>query len=135
VAIGINPAKKPMFTTEERIEMLANCCQSVISNGTSWKVEAFHNKFLVNYAAEIGANFIIRGIRNETDYEYERTMRYLNADRRPEIQSIFLMPPRHLVEVSSGAVKMMVGPDGWEDFVRPYVNDFVFERLKQHAKS
>ena len=92
---------------------------------------SFNNQFLVNFAKSVGAQFIIRGVRNETDYEYERTMRYLNADREPNINTVFLIPPRDLVEVSSGAVKAMMGPDGWEDFVRPYVNPFVFEKLKE----
>jgi len=137
IALGKNPLKKPMFSSEERIEMLQKSCEKVIptpgKNGwATWIVLSFENKFLVNFAKSVGAQFMIRGIRNEGDYKDERVMRYLNADRNPNIGTAFLMPPRKLVEVSSGAVKAMVGPEGWEDFVRPYVSPHVFKKLKEN---
>ena len=52
----------------------------------------------MNYARQIGASFILRGIRNEQDYAYERGMRYVNEEFDPEIQTVFLVPPRPLPE-------------------------------------
>ena len=133
IAIGKNPLKKPSFTAEERVEMLRDSVKGI--DLVKWSVTTYENQFLVNFAHSVGAQFIVRGIRNESDYEYERTMRYLNADRQPDITTVFLIPPRELVEVSSGAVKAMVGPVGWEDFVKPYVSEFVFKKLKEnHAR-
>ena len=99
-------------------------------------VDNFTNQFLVRYAQEIGAEYILRGIRNEGDYAYERAMRHINGDLCREITTVFLMPPREFAEVSSSLVKGMVGPEGWEDLVRPYVPQatyrFLIERFGGH---
>ena len=49
----------------------------------------------------MNAEFIIRGIRTATDYEYERAIRHINADLQPDIRTVFLMPPREIAEISS----------------------------------
>ena len=68
VAIGINPEKKYLFPLADRMEMLRQATAQY-SNVT---IASFENLFLVNYARQIGAAFILRGIRNEQDYSYER---------------------------------------------------------------
>lgn len=128
VAVGVNPAKKSMFTVEERMDMLKsdNQCQY-----PSYIVTSFENKYLVDFAKEIGANYILRGIRNSTDDDFERGMRNINQDLAPDIQTVFLMPPRDLAEVSSSLVKGLVGPDGWGKVVSKYVTSNVLEMLKK----
>ena len=84
---------------------------------------------MVDYAREQGAQFILRGIREAADYEFERKMRYVNADLAPHIDTVFLMPPREIAEISSTMVKGLVGPTGWENVVKQYVPDPVFQRL------
>ena len=54
----------------------------------------FENKYLVDYATEIGASYILRGIRSGQDYEFEKGMRHTNAELKSDITTIFLMPPR-----------------------------------------
>jgi pantetheine-phosphate adenylyltransferase len=83
----------------------------------------------VLYAQSISATHILRGIRSESDHEYERGMRNINGDLDPAICTVFLMPPRHIAEVSSIMVKGLVGPKGWRRVVRKYVPDPVYERL------
>ena len=78
----------------------------------------FSNMFLVDYARKIGAEYILRGIRNPNDYEYERGMRYINSDINPKLTTVFLIPPREISEVSSSFVKALVGPRGWERMVK-----------------
>jgi pantetheine-phosphate adenylyltransferase len=117
VAIGINPEKKYLFPLADRIEMLR---QATVQY-PNVRIASFENLFLVNYARQIGAGFILRGIRNEQDYSYERGMRYVNADFDGNVQTIFLIPPRQLVEVSSSFVKGLVGPTGWESMLLNYV--------------
>jgi pantetheine-phosphate adenylyltransferase len=85
--------------------------------------------FLAHYAREVGARHILRGIRDEEDYRYERGMRYINSDLNAEATTVFLMPPRSLGQVSSSFVKGMIGPEGWEPIVRGYVPGCVFEDL------
>jgi len=131
VAIGSNPNKTYTYTTEERLTMLRksipSCERLTISN--------FDNRYLVNYAKAVGAQYILRGIRSPNDYEYERGMRHINADMAPEITTSFLMPPRDIAELSSSMIKGLIGPEGWEDTVRRYVPQFVFEQLKGTSRN
>lgn len=127
VAIGVNPQKRTMFSVDGRLAML----RSATSGLANVRVETFTNQYLIAYAQQIGARFIVRGIRSESDYEYERTMRNINGDLDAAITTVFLMPPRGIAEVSSSMVKGLVGPVGWERIVEGYVPAAVFERLKE----
>ena len=95
------------------------------------KVQIFTNQYLIYYAQGLGARYIVRGIRDESDYEYERAMRNVNGDLNPQITTVFLMPPRNLAEVSSSMVKGLIGPDGWETLVKQYVPLSVFNAIKE----
>mgnify|MGYP000645707489 CR=1 FL=1 len=129
VAIGSNPSKNYTFSVEERLkllrESLPSCERLTISH--------FDNRYLVDYANEADAHYILRGIRSPSDYEYERVMRHINGDMAPEISTVFLMPPRDIAELSSSMVKGLIGPDGWEETVKRYVPPIVFEKLKQQS--
>ena len=125
VAVGVNPEKHCTFSVEERVGLL----RSVTGGFSKLRVDVFENQFLVNYAQSIGANYIIRGIRTASDYEYERTMRYINSDLHPDITTIFLLPPREYAEVSSTMVKGLVGPRGWESVIRQYLPEPVYRKL------
>lgn len=130
VAIGVNPAKKPGFTLDERLAMLRQATRG-IRNVT---IDSFGDQFLISYARQVGATHIMRGIRSATDYDYERTMRNINEDLCPAITTVFLMPPRSIAEVSSSMVKGLIGPKGWERIVKGYVPETVFKQLlKKHG--
>ena len=126
VAIGQNPSKSYNFPTKKRIELLRasipSCERLTITN--------FDNRYLVDYTKEVDAEFILRGIRSPHDYEYERVMRHINGDMAPDINTVFLMPPRDIAELSSSMVMGLIGPDGWEKTVRRYVPAPVFEALE-----
>ena len=128
VAIGDNPDKSYTFSHENRLRLI----QESIPNASAVEVSYFDNRYLVDYASEIGAQYVVRGIRSPGDYEYERVMRQINEDLRPEITTVFLMPPRHIAEVSSSMVRGLVGPDGWQEHVRQYVPAPVFEAMLSH---
>ncbi|MDO4997309.1 MAG: pantetheine-phosphate adenylyltransferase [Neisseria sp.] len=127
VAIGINPDKKSSYSVAERQAMLRDICAEF----ANVRVGTFENQFLVNYAHDQGAAFIIRGIRSAADYEYERSMRYINSDLHPEITTVLLMPPREFAEVSSTLVKGMVGPKGWRETIQRYLPDAVYQKILQ----
>jgi len=130
VAIGVNPNKRCLFSLEDRINLL----RSSTRNLSNVKVDSFENDFLVNYANTIDSRYILRGIRTERDYEYERGMRYINGDLNPLVVTSFLMPPRDLVEVSSSFVKGLVGQNGWEDIVEDYVPQKVYHQFLMSFK-
>ena len=92
-------------------------------------VASFSNRYLIHYAQDIGATHILRGIRTESDYEFERTMRNINGDLDSAICTVFLMPPRDIAEVSSSMVRGLIGPAGWQKIVRQYVPQPVYQRL------
>jgi len=125
VAIGLNPDKTYSFSLEERIAMLRECTTKY----DNVNVEHFEGQYLVNYAGKTGAKYILRGIRSNQDYDFERAMRNVNEDLNPEITSVFLMPPREICDISSSFVKGMVGPKGWRKAVRPYVPEPVMKKL------
>jgi len=98
------------------------------------RVVTIENKFLVKYAESVNADYIFRGIRNEGDYTYERGMRYVNSNMNSTIQTLFMMSPRDLVEVSSSLVKGLVGADGWEEIIKEYVPPVVHRRMLEKFK-
>jgi pantetheine-phosphate adenylyltransferase/8-oxo-dGTP diphosphatase len=125
VALGVNPDKKCTFTLADRLAML----RESTSRYANIRIDTFENKYLVQYAASIGAKFVLRGIRTEADYEYERAMRHINSDLNADVTTLFLMPPREIAEVSSSLVKGLVGPQGWEKVVQKYVPEPVYKRF------
>lgn len=125
VAIGTNPDKKYSNPLDRRLGWLRELCRPF----PNAQVTSFENLFLADYAKRIGASIIVRGIRNEADYEFERAMRHVNGDLYPGLVSVFLMPPRELAEVSSSMVKGMIGPAGWQGVVQRYVPACVFRSM------
>jgi pantetheine-phosphate adenylyltransferase len=127
VAIGDNPAKSYTFSIDERLRLL----DAAVPSCERLTIAHFSNRYLVDYAREMEANIILRGIRSPDDYEYERVMRHINADLAPKITTTFLMPPRDIAEVSSSMVKSLIGPEGWQETVRRYVPAPVFAALEK----
>ena len=125
VAVGINPEKRYTFPLDARLEML----RESLGGFRNVAVTSFSNYYLIDYARSVKATHILRGIRSESDYEYERIMRNINGDLDSTICSVFLMPPRDIAEVSSSMVKGLVGPKGWQKVVRQYVPAPVYRRL------
>jgi pantetheine-phosphate adenylyltransferase len=127
VAIGANSEKKPMFPLRERIAMLAEMAKGL----PNVSIEAFEGQLAVGFARSQNAKFMVRGIRNAGDFEYERLMRNVNSDLDPEIETLFLIPPRELAEVSSSLVRGLIGLDGWEDAVAKFVPENVSAKIKE----
>ncbi len=100
VGILVNSSKNSLFTVEERIEVIKECCRGfntidVISFGG----------LLVDFCKENEVNFIIRGLRAVSDFEYEITMASINRRLAPDVETIFLMGRDENLFVSSSLVK------------------------------
>jgi pantetheine-phosphate adenylyltransferase len=130
VAIGINPDKRYTFNLEQRMKFLEQSTHGI----GKIRLDHFSNLFLVDYAQKIGADYILRGIRNPNDYEYERAMRYINSDINPRLTTVFLVPPREISEVSSSFVKALVGPAGWERMVKDYLPSPIYRNFLKHFR-
>jgi pantetheine-phosphate adenylyltransferase len=105
VAIGENPAKSPLFTLEERREMILESLKE-LRNGDEKRVsvESFSG-LLVDFAASRGACAIVRGLRAVSDFEYEFQMALMNRRLNRKIDTIFLMPGFRWIYISSTIVK------------------------------
>jgi len=100
VAIAMSSAKSTLFTVRERIMMV----RKSLVNCDSVRVEKFDN-LLAEYAGQIGATAIIRGLRAVSDFEYEFQMALMNRRMARKIETVFLMPSLSWVYLSSTIVK------------------------------
>ena len=106
VAILNNPDKKPMFTVEERIEMIEEILPSVADDGCVISVASFSG-LTAEFAKRSGATAIVRGIRAVSDYEYELRMALMNRKLEPTIETVFLMADEEYSYVSSTLMKQV----------------------------
>jgi pantetheine-phosphate adenylyltransferase len=103
VAVAYNTEKEGTFGKEERLAML----RSVFSDEPRIEVTDFDN-LTVDFAKEIGANVIIRGLRAMSDFEYEFEMALMNKHLYPEVETIFMMSSQQYLYVSSSRLKELV---------------------------
>src|SRR5450432_3384180 len=122
VSVLRNESKKPLFSVDERMEML---CESV-AHLQNVEVDCF-NGLLVHYATTKHATALIRGIRAISDYEYELQMAHMNRRLAPGVETVFLMAREAHSFISSRLVKevMKLGGD-----VGGLVPPFVEERMR-----
>lgn len=99
VALLLNMEKQPMFSTEERVEMIRQIIP--LSNV---RVGTFEG-LLVHYAVEQEAQFVVRGIRAISDYEYELQMALMNRRLEPNVETVFLMAGEAYSYISSRLIK------------------------------
>lgn len=117
IAIGISGSKSPMFTADQRVEMI----KAVFKGATNVSVLSFDG-LVVNLAREHSACALIRGLRTESDFSYEMPMAMTNHRIAPEIQTVFLPTKCQYAYVSSSLVKELARHGGdIEGFVPPEV--------------
>jgi len=100
VAILNNPGKDPLFTVEERVEMLRESTAALENVSV-----ATFDGLMVEFARKQGASAVLRGIRAISDYEYEFQMALMNRRLAPEIETVFLQPAGRYSFVSSRMLK------------------------------
>jgi len=123
VALLSNTDKTPLFTVEERVEML----ETVVKSLPNVSVATFGG-LLVDYAEQIRASVIVRGIRAISDYEYELQMALMNRRLSPKMETVFLMPAEAYSYLSSRLVKQISSLGG---SVHGLVPPIVERRLKR----
>ena len=100
VAIATNFAKDPLFSVEERIELI----RAAVGDDSRIRVEAFEG-LLVRFARRKGASLLVRGLRAVSDFEYEFQMALMNRQLGPEVETIFLTPALEFTYLSSSLVR------------------------------
>lgn len=127
VGILINSSKDSLFTVEERIEILKESCRDF----NTIDVIAFGG-LLVDYCRENGVNYIIRGLRAVSDFEYEITLASINRRLAPDVETIFLMGKDENLFVSSSLVKEVARYHG---DISTLVPPLVSSRIQQKFNS
>ncbi|MFL6467133.1 MAG: pantetheine-phosphate adenylyltransferase [Pyrinomonadaceae bacterium] len=106
IAVLNNPDKRPMFTVDERCDMVREVLPSVDTNACKMVVESFSG-LTAEFAKLRKADAIVRGIRAVSDYEYELRMALMNRRLEPDIETVFLMAGEEYSYVSSTLMKQV----------------------------
>ena len=114
IAEGENAGKKPVFTLEERFAQVR-----ALTSGIGNIEPLSFSGLVVEFARKTGARFIIRGIRNGTDFNYEMEMALFNRQLAPEIETIFIPAALEHMIVSSSAVRIITELGGSADWMLP----------------
>lgn len=123
VAIGIHPTKVPLFTLEERLDLLRQITVGI----NNVEITSFRG-LLIDFTQSIGAKVIVRGLRAATDFESELQTAHANADIGPSIETIFLPTRTNYGFVSASLVREIASHHG--DVLR-YVEPPVAEALRK----
>jgi pantetheine-phosphate adenylyltransferase len=126
IAVAENPRKKPMFSLEERVEMIKNS----LSNYENRVIVEGFDTLLVDFMRKHNTNIVIRGVRLFTDFEYELqiAMTNFNLDK---VETFFMMPSQELIHISSSIVKDVALHNG---DVSKMVPKEVEKKLKEKVK-
>lgn len=130
IGVGVHDAKRPMFSAEERLEMLTGVTTDIASEtGTEIDIATFDN-LAIDAARACGAIMIIRGLRDGTDLDYEAQMAGMNGEMAPEIETVFLAAAPGVRHIAANLVRQvaLMGGD-----VSRFVSPDVADRLKRRA--
>jgi pantetheine-phosphate adenylyltransferase len=117
VAVGDNRNKNPLFTVEERIQLIRESLASLGVDGRV-RVDSFSG-LTVSYAQEVGASLIVRGLRAVTDFEWEFQLALINRQQNPEIETVCLMTSQEHSFLSASVVRELAMLGGKLDEVVP----------------
>ena len=106
VGVGRNNQKKTMFNEEQRIEFIKNC----FKNEQKIKVESYQG-LTIDFCKKVGANFIVRGIRNNGDFEFEKAIARTNR-KLSKIETVFLLTSAKTSFISSSIVRELILNNG-----------------------
>ena len=130
VGVAINPGKDPLFSLDERVEMVKHVTEPMAEEmGIEIDVQPF-DKLLIHFAQEVGAELIIRGLRAVADFEFEFQMVGMNRTMNPNIEIAFLMADAKYQAIASRLVKEIASLGGdISAFVSPEVATRVRDKL------
>jgi pantetheine-phosphate adenylyltransferase len=127
VAVAINVVKQPLFSVEERLEML----RAAVGDDSRVSFQAFDG-LLAEFAKRVRATIIVRGLRAVSDFEYEFQMALMNRQLHPSLETVFLVPAVDLTYLSSSLVREVAKFGG---DVTPLVHPKVAAALTQRFRS
>jgi pantetheine-phosphate adenylyltransferase len=126
VAVAVNAIKQPLFSVEERLDML----RAAIADDSRVSFQSFDG-LLAEFAKRVGASVIVRGLRAVSDFEYEFQMALMNRQLHPSLETVFLVPAVDLTYLSSSLVREVAKFGG---DVGPLVHPVVAKALAQRFR-
>jgi len=132
IAVLNNPDKKPMFSVEERCNLIREILPSVKNGNCEITVDSFSG-LTADFAKRSGATAIVRGIHTVSDYEYELHMALMNRRLEPSIETVFLMAAEEYSYVSSDLMKQVFVLGGRvEGLIPTIVEERMREKLRKY---
>jgi len=128
VAVAINSSKQPLFTIEERVELI----RAAVAGDPRIEVKSFGG-LLVEFASREGATLLIRGLRAVSDFEYEYQMALMNRHLSPRLETVFMVPSLDTTYISASLVREIARYGGdVSSLVHPAVADALRARSNSH---
>ena len=127
IAVGVHASKEPMLSVDDRLELIEMIAVP-LGEAEGAEVEActFDN-LVVDFAGEVGATLLIRGLRDGGDFDYEMQMAGMNSTMAPQLQTVFLPASPEVRHITATLVRQIAAMGGDID---PFVPAAVAERLK-----
>jgi len=127
LAVGVHPGKTPIFSAQERMEMLAEICQPVAKASGCDITSMTFDGLVVQTAEREGATLLIRGLRDSTDFDYEMQMAGMNGVMAPKVRTIFLPASTAVRPITATLVRQIAKMGG---DISPFVPASIAARLK-----
>ncbi len=133
IVISYNVTKSGTFDIAERTDIINRVLDlEILPNRVDRariEVEVVTDEILAYYAQRTGASLLVRGLRNDLDFRYERDILDINRIAAPEIETVFMMPPSELTLASSSMVKGLLKFDGGDRIASQFAHSFVVDAL------
>ena len=107
IAVGFNATKKTMFTLEQRMQWLS----AVYENNSKVKIGSYEG-LTVDYCNQVEAQFILRGLRNSIDFEYEKQIALINKEMAPDIETVIVLSDPKYSAISSTIIRDLIRHGG-----------------------
>ncbi|MBF0819240.1 pantetheine-phosphate adenylyltransferase [Streptococcus acidominimus] len=127
VGIFVNPHKQGLFASEERKRLI----EEAVAELPRVKVLLAQDELVVDVARKIGATYLVRGLRNGIDLEYEASFDFYNRELAPDIETIYLLAKPEYKFVSSGQVRELLH---FRQDVSPYVPENISKELMKNEE-
>lgn len=127
IGVAENPMKQPIFTVEERMEMMQQATRH-LKNVRVDKLEGL----LIDYARKVGAQAVVRGLRAVSDFEYEFQMAMINRKLEDRIETLFLVTSENYSYLSSTMIREIAALDG---DITPFVPEEIARRVKEKMQN
>lgn len=137
IVIAKNSQKTSKFTNHLRAQMIRESIIATIGQDVMTRVSIEvlpEDKMLITYAQEVNAKFIFRGLRSGFDFDYEHSINSVQKDIDPEIETVYIMTPNDLTQVSSSMIKSISKFPAAADALKKYVPEPVFKSLTSKGK-